>query len=165
MAMRLSKIALVASIGVLALIIAIDNVIDYDSNFRYVYHVLTMDTVFPDSQLTWRAIQSPALHRLAYGLIIATEFAIALLCLLGAGQLLLVLQQPIAVFERAKNIATYGLTLAFLFWFLGFMVIGGEWFAMWQSADWNGQPSAFRFLACVGIVLLYLYTPEPAPDP
>ena len=57
MAIRLSKIALVASIGLLALIIVINNVTDYDANFRYIYHVLTMDTVFPDSQLTWRAIR------------------------------------------------------------------------------------------------------------
>jgi predicted small integral membrane protein len=165
MVVRLSKIALVASIGLLALIIAIDNVIDYDSNFRYVYHVMTMDTVFPDSQLTWRAIPSPGLHRLAYGLIIVTEFAIALLCLGGAGQLWIARRQPTEAFNQAKSTAISGLTLAFLFWFVGFMVIGGEWFAMWQSADWNGQPSAFRFLGCVGIVLLYLNSPELAPDP
>ena len=38
-----------------------------------------------------------------------------------------------------------GTTLGFLVWFTGFLVIGGEWFAMWQSATWNGQEAAFRF--------------------
>jgi predicted small integral membrane protein len=161
MAVRLSKIALVASIGLLALVIAINNIFDYDSNFSYIYHVMSMDTVFSNNQLTWRAIRSPELQRATYGLIIATEFAIALLCLVGAGRLLTVMGQSGLAFNQAKNIAIYGLTLAFLFWFVGFMVIAGEWFAMWQSVNWNGQQPAFRFLGCVGIVLLYLNSPEP----
>jgi predicted small integral membrane protein len=160
MAVRLSKIALVAAIGLLALMIVVNNVTDHDANFRYIYHVLTMDTVFPDNQLTWRAIREPILQRLAYGTIIATESAIALLCFLGAIRLFIALKQPATVFNQAKNIAIYGLTLAFLFWFVGFMVIGGEWFTMWQSADWNGQQPAFRFIGCVGIVLLYLNQPD-----
>lgn len=156
MAARLTKAVLVASVGLLALIIVINNVTDYDANFRYIHHVLSMDAVFPDNQLTWRAIRDPILQRLAYGTIIGTEGAIAILCLLGAVNLFMHLQRPAAVFNQAKNIALYGLSLAFLFWFVGFMVVGGEWFAMWQSADWNGQQPAFRFIGCVGIVLLYL---------
>jgi predicted small integral membrane protein len=31
-----------------------------------------------------------------------------------------------ADFERAKRLAKAGITLAFLIWFLGFMVVGGE---------------------------------------
>ncbi|NMF85800.1 DUF2165 domain-containing protein [Nodosilinea sp. P-1105] len=156
MAIRLSKILLVGSIGLLALVIVLNNLTDYDANFRYIYHVLTMDTVFPDNQLTWRAIQDPQLQRIIYGLIIATEAAIAGLCLAGAVRLGQVMGDSGTAFNQAKATAIYGLTLAFLFWFVGFMVIGGEWFAMWQSADWNGQQPAFRFIGCVGIVLLYL---------
>ncbi|NJL47876.1 MAG: DUF2165 domain-containing protein [Leptolyngbyaceae cyanobacterium SM2_5_2] len=156
MAARLSKVILVASIGLLALIIVINNVTDYDTNFQYVYHVLTMDTIFPNSPLTWRAIPSPMLQHLAYSLIIATETAITGLCLAGAGRLLQAISAPGVRFNQAKGIAIYGLTLAFVFWFVGFMVLGGEWFAMWQSPDWNGQQPAFRFIGCVGIVLLYL---------
>jgi predicted small integral membrane protein len=160
MAIRLSKIALVASIGLLALIIVINNGTDYNANFRYIYHVLTMDTVFPDNQLTWRAIQDPILQRLAYGMIIVAEGAISLLCFLGTIRLLVNLKQPAILFNQSKDIAIYGLTLAFLFWFVGFMVIGGEWFTMWQSADWNGQQPAFRLIGCVGIALLYLNQPD-----
>jgi predicted small integral membrane protein len=31
---------------------------------------------------------------------------------------------------------------------------------MWQSRAWNGQESAFRMFATVGIVLLFLAQPE-----
>ncbi|HIK46329.1 MAG TPA: DUF2165 domain-containing protein [Leptolyngbyaceae cyanobacterium M65_K2018_010] len=160
MAVRISKIVLVASIGLLALMIVINNVTDYDTNFQYVYHVLSMDTIFPDSTLTWRAIHDPALQRIAYAIIIATEVTIAILCLTGAGRLLGAIAGTGVTFNQTKTIAIYGLTLAFVFWFIGFMVLGGEWYAMWQSPDWNGQQPAFRFIGCVGIVLLYLNMPD-----
>lgn len=160
MAARITKLSLVAAIGLLALIIVVNNITDYNANFRYIQHVLSMDTVFPDNQLTWRAIRSPALQKAAYGAIIATESTIALLCLVGAGQLLQRRQALGHQFNQAKATAIYGLTLAFLFWFVGFMVLGGEWFAMWQSVDWNGQQPAFRFIGCVGFVLLYLNFPD-----
>jgi predicted small integral membrane protein len=156
MAARISKTLLVAAIGLLALVIVVNNLTDYNANFHYIQHVLSMDTVFADSQLTWRAIASPPLQRIIYGAIIATEAAIAVLCLAGAGRLIQALGSSSATFNQAKATATYGLTLAFLFWFVGFMVVAGEWFTMWQSADWNGQQPAFRFIGCVGFVLLYL---------
>lgn len=156
MAIRLSKIALVAAVGLLALLIVINNVTDYNTNFQYVYHVLSMDTIFPGSPLTWRAIRTPSLQHAAYLMIIATEAAIAGLCLVGAGQLVQAITATGRRFNRAKASAIYGLTLGVLLWFVGFMVVGGEWYAMWQSADWNGQQPAFRFLGCVGLVLIYL---------
>ncbi len=156
MAVRISKTLLVASIGLLAAIILLNNVTDYNVNFNYIQHVLSMDTVLLDSHLTWRAIASPKLQQVAYLAIIATEAAIALLCLGGAVRLGQTLGGSGATFNRAKATATYGLTLAFLFWFVGFMVVGGEWFTMWQSVDWNGQQPAFRFIGCVGFVLIYL---------
>lgn len=45
-------------------------------------------------------------------------------------------------------------------WFAGFLVVGGEWFQMWQSKTWNGQEAAFRFVACIGLVLIFLNQPD-----
>lgn len=160
MAVRWSKILLVAAVGLLTLVMVINNISDYGANLRYVQHVLSMDTVFADSQLTWRALRSPDWHHLIYNIMIAMEAAIALLCLMGSLRLALVSRQSAEVFQAAKAIAIYGLTLGFLFWFLGFMVIGGEWFTMWQSPEWNVQAPAFRFLSCVGLVLIYLTLPN-----
>jgi predicted small integral membrane protein len=156
MATRISKTLLVASIGLLALIIVLNNLTDYSANFRYIQHVLSMDTVFVDSQLTWRAVTSSSLQKAAYGVIVGVESAIAVLCLGGALRLLKAANCDGVTFNRAKATAIYGLTLAFLFWFVGFMVVGGEWFTMWQSLEWNGQQPAFRLIGCVGFVLLYL---------
>jgi predicted small integral membrane protein len=36
------------------------------------------------------------------------------------------------------------------------LVIAGEWFAMWQSKDWNAQQSSFRFYVTALAVLIFL---------
>ena len=164
MATRYSKILLVLAVGLLTLVIAINNLVDYDSNFLYVQHVLSMDTTFATSQLRSRAIVSVALQTFVYRTMITTELAISGLCLWGTMELLRAVNLGGMAFNRAKAVATAGLTLAFLFWFAGFMVIGGEWFAMWQSHDWNGQQPAFRFIGCVGLVLIYLHQPDLEPE-
>ena len=59
-------------------------------------------------------------------------------------------------FHRARALGVVGATLGFATWFIGFMVVGGEWFAMWQSSVWNGQQSAFRFYMTLLAVLIFL---------
>ncbi len=59
-------------------------------------------------------------------------------------------------FNAAKDVAIAGLVLGFALWFFGFMVVGGEWFQMWQSQTWNGQAAAFRFIGCIAFVLIFL---------
>jgi len=46
------------------------------------------------------------------------------------------------------------LGIALTLYLVGFMVIGAEWFAMWQSQRWDGRQPAFRILVCVGIIIL-----------
>jgi predicted small integral membrane protein len=40
------------------------------------------------------------------------------------------------------------------------MSIGGEWFGMWQSQQWNGVPSAFRFVMTISAVLILVAMPD-----
>jgi predicted small integral membrane protein len=49
----------------------------------------------------------------------------------------------------------------------GFITIGGEWFAMWQSKTWNGLDPAFRnaTIAAFGLVLVHLQSREPSVTP
>jgi predicted small integral membrane protein len=51
---RLAKVAVIAALAAFALIVAYDNVFDYNSNYQFVRHVLSMDTIFPDSVLRSR---------------------------------------------------------------------------------------------------------------
>jgi predicted small integral membrane protein len=160
--LRLSKAACVAAIALFASLVVFGNVTDYGTNWAFVQHVLAMDTIFPDSTIRWRAVTDPALQQAAYVAIIAAEAMTALLCWIGVIRLLAARSAPAPAFAAAKGFAIAGLTLGFLLWQVGFMSIGGEWFAMWQSQQWNGIQSAFRFHITIIAVLVYVVLPEPA---
>jgi len=153
---RLSKALLVLLVGLILLLVGVDNIIDYHSNFVFVQHVMGMDTVSPDTTLTWRAIGHPALHHAAYWIIIAVELASGALCAVGAWRLWQARAADAHHFNRAKDLAIIGLVSGFALYFFVFLTIGGEWFHMWQSESWNAQPAAFRFLAVIGLVLIFL---------
>ncbi len=109
-----------------------------------------MDTTFPNNALKHRAITDPRLWTAAYIAIIAMEALTCLLLIAGALALLALINAPAVAFNRAKVWAVAGLTVGFALWFFGFLVVAGEYFAMWQSKTWNGQEAAFR----IAIVLL-----------
>lgn len=157
---RLVKIALVAAVALYLGIVALNNVIDYGSNFAFVQHVLAMDTTFPGNTLVWRAITAPAIHHAFYAGIILWETASTILIALGAFRLWQKRAASAAEFNAAKTFAVGALAFNMLLWFSAFLTIGGEWFVMWQSHVWNGQEAAFRMFACIGIVLLFLKTSD-----
>lgn len=162
MIVRLSKLTLLAAVALFMTLVAIGNITDYGSNWQFVQHVLSMDTTFRSPNLMWRAIADPMVQTLAYLLIILVEAASALTLWFGCLRLWARRRDGAGRFNDGKDAAVAGLTLTMLLWGLGFIAIGGEWFAMWQSQDWNGQDAAFRFLAFSGIVLIYLVQPDSA---
>lgn len=155
---RLCKIALVAAVAFFFSLVAFGNLTDYGSNWQFVQHVLSMDTTFPDSDLHWRAVTNPTLQTAGYWLIIATEILTAVLLWVGSIRLLAALESD--DFGAAKSVAVAGLTLGLLLYAVGFIAVGGEWFAMWQSQIWNGEQKAFDFIAMIGAVLIILLLPE-----
>jgi predicted small integral membrane protein len=160
LAIRIAKAALVAAVALLASLVSFGNLTDYGTNFAFVQHVLSMDTIYPFSTIRYRAITNPALHHVAYAVIIAVEIIIAILCWIGVILLARRIFSDAALFNRAKTFAIVGLTGGFLLWQVGFMSIGGEWFGMWQSQQWNGLPSAFRFLMIFVAVLIFVAMPD-----
>ena len=153
---RIAKVVMVASLALFAFIVASDNITDYDTNFEFVRHVLSMDTIFPGSTLLYRRVTSPALWNLGYWLIIIGEGATSLMLGVAAAALFRHLRSDGARFNRAKRFVFIGGTLGFLVWFFGFMVVGGEWFQMWQAQAWNGQEGAFRFYLTILAVLIFV---------
>jgi predicted small integral membrane protein len=157
--LRVIKAIMVATVGGWALLIAYDNIVDYGSNWTFVQHVLAMDTVFPDNALKSRAITNPTLQKYAYWALIATEGLTAIVCLWGAWRLFGARHDRRA-FVAAKGTAATGLLLVWLLYYVGFVIVGGEWFSMWQSNVWNGQQAAVRFLTCAMFVMIVLLLPE-----
>ncbi len=157
---RIAKIVMSLVLASFCLLVAFDNLTDYGTNYLFVQHVLSMDTTFPGNALMYRSITNPVLWQLGYALIIAAEGVTGILFLAGALRLFQVRIAPAAVFNAAKAYVIAACLLAFLVWFFGFMVVAGEWFAMWQSATWNGQEAAFRFYTAVLAVLIFVNQPD-----
>jgi predicted small integral membrane protein len=159
MIIRLSKTMLVATNAVFFVLVAFGNLTDYGTNWAFVQHVLAMDTIFPNSTLTWRAITDKRFATLAYWLIIGWEIVTAAILVLVTMRLAPACRDR-HLFIQRKPIAILGLTFGLLLYGLGITVIGGEYFAMWQSKTWNGLDSAARYMLLNGIVLLALLVPE-----
>jgi Predicted small integral membrane protein (DUF2165) len=94
-----------------------------------------MDSTSSNNQAMRCAMNSPAWH-------IAFLLDHHRLGIRGRGSLL-----------QAKNIADSG-----PFPVVAFLILGGEWFPMWQSKTWNDQEATFRMFAIIGIVLLSIGT-------
>jgi predicted small integral membrane protein len=153
---RIAKVVLVGSLAVFGLLVTFDNLTDYGTNYEFVRHVMSMDTTNQASALLYRRVTSPALWNAAYALIILGEGLTGLGLAAATIALLRRLRAPSARFGRAKRLVFVGAALGFLVWFFGFMVVGGEWFQMWQSAAWNGQQPAFRFYMTILAVLIFV---------
>ncbi|WVV48290.1 DUF2165 domain-containing protein [Pseudomonas sp. NA13] len=153
---RYAKISMILALATFALLTVFNNVTDYSSNFDFVHHVLSMDTTFPDNAARYRAIERPWMWHGAYWLIIFGEAMTTGLLAFGARKLWRARRAEGFIFNRAKGWAIVGLTVGFFVWFFGFMVVGGEWFLMWQSDVWNGQDAAFRFYMALLGVLIFL---------
>jgi predicted small integral membrane protein len=157
---RYAKMVMSLVLAAFCLLVTLDNITDYGTNYLFVQHVMIMDTTFPGNALMYRSITSPELWRAAYAAIIAAEGITGILYLAGAIRLFQARNAPAAEFNRAKTYVIAASALAFLVWFFGFMVVAGEWFAMWQSATWNGQEAAFRFYVAVLGVLIFVNQPD-----
>ena len=156
LAIRLVKTAMVASLALFALLVAYNNLVDYDSNYAFVRHTLSMDTTFPDNALKGRAITSPALWTLAYWLIILTEAAIGIVLAFAALRLARAVRGPAACSTPPSHMSWSA---------SGWASCCGSpaswWWAasgslMWQSKTWNGQQAAFRLYMTLLAVVIFV---------
>jgi predicted small integral membrane protein len=158
-ALPVAATLLTGTVALYITLVAFGNITDFDSNQQFVRHVLAMDTTFKDDDLMWRAVSSTTLQDIAYVGVIVWE-ALAALVLLTATVLWAgALRRPQGL-RRARSAGTIGLLMLLLLFGVGFIGIGGEWFAMWQSKDWNGLDAATRIVTLTGIVLIVTHLPS-----
>lgn len=156
---RLVQTFVVSALALFATMVALGNLMDYGSNYDFVKHVLAMDTTFEGNNLMWRAITSEALVTVAYWTIIALEAAVAVLAWMASYRMVRSFKATSDKFTAAKSIGYWAFIGAILLWFVGFIVIGSEWFAMWQSDIWNGKQTAMDIVEVVGIFMVAFMLP------
>jgi predicted small integral membrane protein len=162
---RAAKLLLVAGVALFYTLVVFNNLTDFDSNYQFVRHVLSMDSTFPGNRGLWRALPSPAIHLAFYWSIIAWEIATTILLWLGVVRLGRAFRFAAIAFNTAKRVPVMALALSLLMWLVAFLSVGDEWFLMWQSHTWNGQEAAFRMFTVVGLVLLIVLQPDTEGQP
>lgn len=156
MSVRLCKIALTSATFLFLLLVVFNNTTDYGSNYSFVEGVLSMNTTFEGNKAMWRAIESPIVHHAFYWVIIGWELISTILIGWGTYRLFVARNESAASFNKAKKLAIVGLTVSLMQWYVAFLVVGAEWFLMWQSSSFNGQDAASRMFLVIGVSLVFL---------
>jgi predicted small integral membrane protein len=160
-------VALLVAINALYIfLVALGNITDYDTNYAFVQHVLSMDTTNfggtagsgLDPDIMWRALTDPVIWNIAYIGVIIWESAAALVLI---GAMVLWVRGFIrgGQFGFARRVSSVGLLMIVLLFFGGFITVGGEWFSMWRSTAWNGLDPAFRNAVLASITLVLIHVP------
>ncbi|MEU9112911.1 DUF2165 domain-containing protein [Streptomyces sp. NPDC048483] len=156
-ALPLAATVLTGTVALYIALVAFGNITDFGTNRDFVRHVLAMDTTFRDPDLMWHAITSRALQDAAYVGIIVWEAAAAVVLVVATALGVLGLRR--GDIGRARWTATVGLLMLLVLFGAGFIAVGGEWFAMWQSKDWNGLEAAARNFVVAGVALIVVHLP------
>jgi predicted small integral membrane protein len=141
-------------------LVAFGNITDPDANEAFVRHVLAMDTTFQDKDIMWRAITNKTVQDVAYvGIIVWESLTAVALCWATVAW---VRALRTGLFDRPRRLSTMGFLMLEILFVGGFITIGGEWFAMWQSKTWNGLDPAFRnaMIGAFALVLIHLQPRE-----
>lgn len=125
------------------LLVAFDNLTNPGSNWEFVKGVLSGDGMPEGNGFEWREIHATWFAAVVYAVIIAGETAAGALLLHGGVCGLLRRARP-AAWDRAQRSVLAGGLVGLLIFFLGFTVIGGNWFAMYLNDKWNGMDPAFQ---------------------
>jgi predicted small integral membrane protein len=163
--LSVAALVLVATNGLYMLLVAFGNITDYATNYMFVERVFAMDTtnfgqgqgVNLDPDIMWRAIDSPVAANAAYIGLIAIEALAGIVLIIAAVTWARYMRGSVSL-AGAKALSTLGLVLITLVFFTGFITIGGEWFSMWRSSDWNGLDPALQnaMLAIMTLVVVHL---------
>jgi predicted small integral membrane protein len=105
-----------------------------------------MATTFPGDTVGRRSAHDLVLRRAAFGLILVGESLFAAAHTIGAAALIGTRHTGHPASQPGRQLLI-GTVFGFVVWLLCFMLIDGDWVAIWQSHPWNPQWAAFRFYA------------------
>ena len=165
MEQRYIKLALALTVGLLAALWSVNNVLNWDIAHGAVAYALSQESQAGYTARIVPVITSAVVATAGLALIIAMEATAGLLALAGAWRMWVARKAEAAVFAAAKRLAILGAGVAVLNWFLGFQVIGGAAIMMGQA---EGMEAAMRGAWAMAsqsfLTLIYLSMAEPSPS-
>lgn len=140
-------------------LVAFGNITDFGTNQAFVQNVFDMGTTFNDPDLMWRAIENDTIANIAYIGIIVWETLTAIVLWWGVVRLVAGFRN--GDWDGARRTAGLGLLMMMILFAFGFITVGGEWFAMWQSSQWTGLDPALQNFILAGVTMILLHLPSP----
>lgn len=157
MLIRYFKTLLVAFVAFHGLHWGLVNFYLWQTNFTEISPVLALEGTWgwPGNDL--RAVTNPLLASVIIAVLYLSELSVGIFCALGVKNLWSARAGPNAGFHNAKKYAVAGCTMALVIWFGFFIIVGGDWFLMWQSEVGGFSLAlAFKYVGSIGLVLLFL---------
>ncbi len=158
---RAVKILIALSSSFMCLMYALQNLANLEAARGFVAFVVSMEghTTYPDH--LGPAITSPSLAGLMLAIIIALELGAGLLTASGVLKMFRARQGSMQQFDRAKEHALAGTSLAVFLWFGIFGAIGGAYFQMWQTeAGANALQGAFQYAVLNAVAWMIIRTED-----
>jgi len=163
MEQRYIKIGLALTVGLLAGLWSLNNLLNWETARGAVAYALSQETQSGYSVHIVPPIDSPIAATLGLLLIVLTEATAGSLALFGAWRMWSRRNSETADFAAAKRFAVLGAGIAVLNWFLGFLVVGGTVIMMGQAEGMEGAIRGAVAMATLSfLTLIYLSMPEPA---
>lgn len=164
MGQRYIKVGLALTVGLLAGLWCINNLLNLETAWSAVAYTLSQRDQAGYSVHIIPPIESPIATTLALAAICLAEATAASFSILGALRMWAARKSDNRTFAAAKRHAVTGAGVAVFTWFLGFQVIGGAGIMMGQAEGLVGtMEGAFRFGAYSFLTLIYLNLAEPGP--
>lgn len=157
MLLRGLKITLVVFIALQALVYALQNLVNLDQAYQSVAYVLSNSDhqIYPSSLTP--AITSPVLVWFALIIVLVGEIAAGLCAAKGAFDMWSARHESPERFQASLRFGLLGCGLSIVVWFGLFMVIGGAFFQMWQTAAGAASYSgSFQYFSASALILLLL---------
>jgi predicted small integral membrane protein len=131
---RVTKFLIALMPAFLGLFAVLNNTSDYEGTFENVLSpIMCMKDTFHNPAQTWRSLCYVPLMHTVFILVIGLEAAIGLLGLIGAYQMARVIKASPEIFREACRITSLACLLGIMVWGLGFFVVIGDWFLVWQG--------------------------------
>jgi predicted small integral membrane protein len=138
---------LILMVAAYYLVVGFDNITNpinpNASNWPFVKGVLSGDGVPAESGFEWRFIDATWFQAASYIAVMVLETLTGILLLI-AGILGLRASASSGRWNNAQKLTFLGGFLGLAVFFLGFMVVGGNWFIMYLNSKWNGLEPAFQ---------------------
>ena len=158
--LRAIKILLITAVCLWGAMSALGNLIDWQGTRGAVGAVSGM-TGLDDGLKDWRAISNTWVILAGAACIVTFKILSAMLCGLGAYRMLSSIDASNEHFGAAKHLALAGCGVAVFGLFLGWIVLGEQWFEMWRSPQLGmAGEAAFRYGGFIGIIGVFVAMPE-----